>query len=203
MRFLSPPDDDAQRVDGKDEINENSIVYLREENGSHGMRGFRGLFMGDARFETEARLLREGADLHADFLKVGHHGSTYASSPTFLAAVHPQIAAINVGRYYDFGHPAPRTIAALQETRAAVYRTDRCGAITVSADLVSAMSPCRTAIIGRESFTAHQRSVRRSSARAHTGDFFGIRFPAVDGEKSDLICVSVRIPSFISEASRG
>jgi competence protein ComEC len=86
--------------------------------------------MGDAGFETEARLLREGGDLHADFLKVGHHGSAYASSAEFLAAVYPYVAVISVGRHNDFGHPTPRTLTALYNVGARIYRTDRCGAVT-------------------------------------------------------------------------
>jgi hypothetical protein len=67
--------------DGKNDVNENSIVAKLQYG------EFRMLFTGDAGFETEARLLMCGVDLHADVLKVGHHGSAYASSPAFLAAV--------------------------------------------------------------------------------------------------------------------
>jgi competence protein ComEC len=90
------------------------------------------LLTGDAQSEAEARLLSHGgADLRADILKVGHHGSAYSSTPEFLAAVHPKIAIISCGLHNVFGHPSPITIAALHAIGATVYRTDLDGGITV------------------------------------------------------------------------
>ena len=103
--------------------------------------GFRELFMGDAGESSEARLLASGADLRADVLKVGHHGSQYASTPAFIAAVHPQAAIISVGRHNTFGHPGPSTLATLERFGATIYRTDRCGAV-----LVGALASVRTAL---------------------------------------------------------
>jgi len=113
-------------ADGKNDVNENSLVAMLR------YRTFRMLFTGDAGFATEERLLRTGADLRADILKVGHHGSAYATSPQFLAAVQPRAALISVGRHNLFGHPAPATLANLEAARIAAYRTDRCGAITLA-----------------------------------------------------------------------
>jgi beta-lactamase superfamily II metal-dependent hydrolase len=92
---------------------------------------FRELFMGDAGEASEGRLLASGIDLHADAVKVGHHGSRYASTPAFVAAVHPRIAVISVGRHNTFGHPAPATIEAWHGAGTGVLRTDPCGAISL------------------------------------------------------------------------
>jgi competence protein ComEC len=118
----------ALRADGKNDVNENSVVAMLRYG------AFRMLFTGDAGFETEQRLLERGTPLHADVLKVGHHGSAYASAPAFLAAVRPRIALISAGRHNLFGHPAPSTLAALRTAGIAAYRTDRCGAIILSVD---------------------------------------------------------------------
>jgi competence protein ComEC len=92
------------------------------------------LLTGDAQSEAEARLLSHGgADLRAHILKVGHHGSAYSSTPEFLAAVHPQIAIISCGLHNVFGHPSPRTLAALRAAGATVYRTDLDGGISIDA----------------------------------------------------------------------
>ncbi len=108
------------------DINNNSVV-LRVEFGKTAI-----LLTGDAQSEAEARLLSHGgADLRADILKVGHHGSAYSSTPAFLAAVHPKIAIISCGRHNVFGHPSPQTLAALQNAGAEVYRTDLNGGITL------------------------------------------------------------------------
>ena len=95
---------------------------------------FRILFTGDAGVAAEQRFLSERIDLHADVLKVGHHGSRYSSSPAFLAAVHPTYAIISVGRHNMFGHPAPSTIETLRRFDAHVYRTDQKGAVMITSD---------------------------------------------------------------------
>jgi competence protein ComEC len=111
------------------DINNNSVV-LRVEFGTTAM-----LLTGDAQSEAEARLLSHGrADLRADILKVGHHGSAYSSTPEFLAAVRPKIAIISCGRHNVFGHPSPRTLDALRAAGATTYRTDVDGGISIGTD---------------------------------------------------------------------
>jgi len=117
----------ALLVGGKNDVNENSIVARVT------IAGTRILFMGDAGWQTEMGLLHRCVDLRADILKVGHHGSAFASSPAFIAAVAPRFALISVGRHNLFGHPSARALAALESFGAAVYRTDLCGAITAIA----------------------------------------------------------------------
>ena len=108
-----------------DDVNENSVVLMLH------YLSFRELFMGDAGEASEAGLLADGDDLHADVVKVGHHGSRYASTPRFAAAVHPRIALISVGRHNTFGHPAMTTIETWHQIGAGVLRTDRCGAVSL------------------------------------------------------------------------
>jgi competence protein ComEC len=110
------------------DINSNSLV-VRLEYGR-----FRMLFMGDAGTETEQRLLAGGDDLRADVLKVGHHGSAYGTTLSFVRAVAPRAAVISVGRHNLFGHPAPATIRTLLDNGITVYRTDRDGAVTIESD---------------------------------------------------------------------
>ncbi len=108
------------------DINNNSVV-LRVTFGRVAM-----LLTGDAQSEAEARLLSHGAtDLRADILKVGHHGSAYSSTPEFLAAVHPKIAIISCGLHNVFGHPSPRTLAALATDGIRIYRTDLDGGVSI------------------------------------------------------------------------
>ena len=93
------------------------------------------LLVGDAQSDEENDLLARAPEkLVADVLKVGHHGSATSSSPAFLAAVAPREAIISVGRRNRFGHPHPRTLAALAACGARVWRTDRDGAVTVTTD---------------------------------------------------------------------
>jgi len=112
----------------RNDINNNSLVF-RLEYGRTRM-----LFMGDAGAEAEQRLLAEQADLRADVLKVGHHGSAYGTTDAFVRAVGASFAVISVGRNNLFGHPAPSTIARLTQSGAHVYRTDENGEVSIETD---------------------------------------------------------------------
>lgn len=125
LTFIGPS---LPLIGGRNAINDNSVAFVLQYG------AFRMLFTGDAGVAAERRFLREGVDLHADILKVGHHGSAYSSSPAFIAAVHPTYAIISVGRHNIFGHPAPSTVARLKASGAKVYRTDRNGAVVVTSD---------------------------------------------------------------------
>ncbi len=102
--------------------NNNSLV-LRIDHGDDSF-----LFTGDAEREEESDLLSSGANLRADVLKVGHHGSAGASSPAFLAAVAPQHAVISVGDN-SYGHPTDEVLGRLAAQGANVLRTDQGGDI--------------------------------------------------------------------------
>jgi len=125
LRFIGP---ELPFIGGRNAINDNSIALILQ------YKHFRMLFTGDAGSAAEQRFLAEGIDLHADVLKVGHHGSAYGSTPEFIAAVRPRYAIISVGRHNLFGHPAPSTVETVQRFGAVVYRTDRNGAVTVTSD---------------------------------------------------------------------
>lgn len=73
-------------------------------------------------------------DLHADFLKVSHHGSKTSSTEDFLDLVKPIEAAISCGVDNKFGHPNYLTLLHLQERKIAVYRTDVDGTIEAESD---------------------------------------------------------------------
>ncbi|MEW6448319.1 MAG: DNA internalization-related competence protein ComEC/Rec2 [Bacillota bacterium] len=91
------------------------------------------LFAGDVEEEGQRRLLRYGAALRSDVLKVPHHGSA-RFLPAFFKAVHPEVAVISVGARNRFGQPAPTAIQELERLGAKVYRTDRDGAMLLNTD---------------------------------------------------------------------
>ncbi len=69
---------------------------------------------------------------HVDIYKVSHHGSVYQDQ-AFLEHLSPAISIISVGVDNAYGHPASQTLAALTRLRSKIYRTDKSGAIAVSA----------------------------------------------------------------------
>ena len=93
------------------------------------------LLPGDAETQAEHTMLRENsADLHADVLKVGHHGSKNSTTREFLNAVAPAIAIISSGEDNPYGHPSPELLERLEASGARVLRTDRDGAVYIVTD---------------------------------------------------------------------
>lgn len=99
-------------------LNERSVVlHLLEDNKSI-------LLTGDAGFQTEQSLLEYGNLPHIDLLKVGHHGSKYASSLEFLEKIRPTEAIISVGAKNRYGHPTAETLDRLKSVGTIIRRTD-------------------------------------------------------------------------------
>lgn len=123
IEVLSPP-----ATHFADDLNQNSIVLKVTYNNISFM------LMGDAGIVAESSLLSSGYDLQSDILKVGHHGSSSASSSAFLRRVKPTSSIIEVGTGNDYGHPTQKTLNALQSTGSKVYRTDNNGNVVVTTD---------------------------------------------------------------------
>ena len=105
------------------DANDSSLVFrLRYGRGAV-------LFTGDLGGEPEQELVACGVPLDCTLLKVGHHGSRFSSSESFLAAAAPKTAVISAGYRNSFRLPAPSTVAALQRRGIRVYRTDLDGSV--------------------------------------------------------------------------
>jgi len=89
------------------------------------------LFMGDAESTSEGHIT---ADVYADVLKVGHHGSSTSTSAYFLRKVAPSHAVISVGRNNSYGHPSDSVLARLDNAGVDVFRTDLNGTIVFASD---------------------------------------------------------------------
>ncbi len=91
--------------------------------------GSTALMIGDASDAVEVALLAEGKNIHADLLKIGHHGSKFSSDHEFLQAVAPDVAVIPVGRDNRYNHPHPAVLERLTSLHIPVYRTDQQGTL--------------------------------------------------------------------------
>ncbi|MBA3804834.1 MAG: MBL fold metallo-hydrolase [Acidobacteria bacterium] len=111
---------------GGNEPNANSVV-VRLDYGKFSM-----LLTGDAEAQTEDRMISKDANLQARILKVGHHGSKYATSENFLKAVKPEVAVISDGGNNRYGHPSPDVLSRLKAAGVKLYRTDLQGEITIT-----------------------------------------------------------------------
>src|SRR5450631_711824 len=89
------------------------------------------LLTGDIEARTESDLVRrEPIRLRSDLLVVPHHGSKTSSTPSFIAAVEPEIAAFTPGYRNRFNHPRPEIVERYVTAGARSYRTDYEGALT-------------------------------------------------------------------------
>ena len=108
--------------------NDDSIV-LRLQLGTRAL-----LLTGDIEMGGESGMLRGGADLHADVVKVPHHGSRTSSTAAFIAAAQPCVAVISVGQTSIFGHPNLDVLERWRASGARVLTTGDSGTITISTD---------------------------------------------------------------------
>jgi hypothetical protein len=79
-------------------------------------------------------MLNSGADVSANVLKVGHHGSSTSTGYRFLYETDPDYAVISVGADNTYGHPHRETICILSDAEIPVFRTDELGTIVAVSD---------------------------------------------------------------------
>jgi competence protein ComEC len=93
------------------------------------------VFPGDLEADGEGELVGRravGQDVTADVLKVPHHGSRTSSSAELIDAAKPELAVISLGWRNRFHFPAREVLDRYAERGAALLRTDRDGAVTVT-----------------------------------------------------------------------
>lgn len=120
--MLSP----NKEFDESAELNDTGLVELVKTP------DWKALLTADIGFNVEDFLLANHDAIHADILKVPHHGSRYSSGDEFLKAVDPAVAVIEVGAHNTYGHPGKETLGRLaSSTQAQVFRTDQNGTVEV------------------------------------------------------------------------
>lgn len=96
---------------------------------TYGSRSF--LLTGDA---EKKELSAVKADISADVLKAGHHGSRTSTTKELLKRVDPDITVISCGKNNEYNHPHKEVLTALSEAGSTVYRTDKDKTVTVATD---------------------------------------------------------------------
>ena len=102
-----------------DSANDDSMV-LQMEYGD-----CRALFCADVPAESAPESIGD-----IDILKTAHHGSRDSMNAELIQKTSPSVAIVSADHASNPKHPDAQTIAYLQGSGAAVYRTDECGAIT-------------------------------------------------------------------------
>lgn len=111
--------------DKRGDLNERSVILLLTESNK------KILLTGDIGEETEELLIEMGQLPDIDILKVGHHGSRYASSDDFLSLIRPELSIISAGKNNSYGHPTDETLNRLSKIGSVIKRTDEDGDVIV------------------------------------------------------------------------
>ena len=88
------------------------------------------LFMGDAGWETEYKLLQQYPDLKVDVLVLGHHGSKHSSAYDFLAHIQPKLAIASAGLNNRYGHPSQEVLKRLHALNIPLLNTAQAGTLS-------------------------------------------------------------------------
>ncbi|MDQ1706863.1 MAG: competence protein ComEC [Pyrinomonadaceae bacterium] len=107
----------------------NDSVVLRLQMGDVAL-----LLTGDIEMAGERAMSEAHDNLHAEVIKVGHHGSKTSSTAQLVAAVQPRYAVISVGQTSVFGHPNREVVERWTGAGARVLTTGRSGTITATTD---------------------------------------------------------------------
>jgi len=89
------------------------------------------LLAGDVEAAAETALLASGAPLHADVLKLSHHGSRTSSTRAFLDRVGGAVAVASAPRWSRFGMPHAEVVRRAGGAGYAFWWTGRDGAVLV------------------------------------------------------------------------
>ncbi|HEV2836228.1 MAG TPA: ComEC/Rec2 family competence protein [Pyrinomonadaceae bacterium] len=114
-------------TDANEPSRNNDSTVLRLLFGERSM-----LLTGDIEKSAERALLASRNELHADVVKVPHHGSKSSSTQPFVSATRAQFAIVSVGQDSMFGHPHREVVERWDASGACVLTTGTCGTITVT-----------------------------------------------------------------------
>ncbi|MFD1850219.1 DNA internalization-related competence protein ComEC/Rec2 [Oceanobacillus bengalensis] len=104
-------------------VNDNSLILYTE------IGGLKWLFTGDISDVVERELIKRYPSLHADVLKVAHHGSNTSTNHLYLQHINPEVALIPVGQNNMYGHPSQDVLQLLADEAITTLRSDQQGMI--------------------------------------------------------------------------
>lgn len=115
---------DLNPISSGDENSSSLTEYVR-------INGMDVLLTGDIDAAAEEAIISRYGNLHADLLKLAHHGSSTSSSARFLDTVRPSLAVISAGAYEMYHHPSDEVIQRLLKRHIPYLNTRQEGDVTV------------------------------------------------------------------------
>ena len=114
---------------GGSALNNHSII-TRLECGHHSF-----LLTADAEIDALSKL-NELPDAHTSrVVKVPHHGAKSSLHRDWIHQLDAEVAVVSAGRHNRYGHPYPKVVEAYAQEGIPFYRTDRDGAVWITANL--------------------------------------------------------------------
>lgn len=110
-------------------LNNHSVV-VRLDCGPHAF-----LFAADIESQAMQLLRTNGAPLHVQVVKVPHHGARSSLHEAWIQEVGADIGIVSAGRFNTYRHPAPSVMRAYEAAGTRLVRTDRDGAVIVTATM--------------------------------------------------------------------
>ncbi|WP_338090190.1 DNA internalization-related competence protein ComEC/Rec2 [Periweissella beninensis] len=104
--------------------NQDSVVTT----GNFGNKRF--IFMGDLDQDGEKIIMHNYPTLHAQIIKLGHHGSKTSTNESFIRQLKPELAIISAGYKNRYGHPHQETLKTLEDNQVGWVNTAERGMIT-------------------------------------------------------------------------
>lgn len=129
LDVMNPPAGGAGNASSGSVLNNLSVV-TRLQCGVQTM-----VLTADAEVDALARLHRQEPRVRATVLKVPHHGAASSLYRPWIEQAGTKTAVVSVGRQNAYGHPAQEVIAAYREAGVHLLRTDRDGAVWITARL--------------------------------------------------------------------
>ena len=123
---LSPSD---KYKEAENDVNNQSLVLKMTYNNKSVM------FTGDIGKDIEEKLVHDrniNNNLHADILKVAHHGSKNSNTDSFLDTVKPFYAIVSYGIGNRYGHPNEKIMERLNDRDIKTYKTGKSGEIDIN-----------------------------------------------------------------------
>lgn len=154
-----------QTIDWGDDLNYSSLIMKVSFN------DVSFVITGDADKEVEENVLEKYPDIKANVLKVGHHGSSTATSYNFLKSISPTYAVISCGKDNKYGHPHKETLDRLSSLGVNYFITYECGNIVFTTDGRSLDVNCKTETVNNvETVTDATYILNTNTMKIHKPD---------------------------------
>lgn len=89
------------------------------------------LFTGDAEQEVEEKILAKNTHIQAEIMKAAHHGSRTSNTSSYLDAIQPVMAIIQVGKGNKYDHPHQETLEKFSQRKIKIWRNDLHGTVSI------------------------------------------------------------------------